>query len=309
MIPVLAAVWSGCAPEASTDPNTPDPSASTPTAPTPAASVPWVIDDTHEVPTVDVAAVEGAVQDAIATIVALDPAPVFTAYRDLAAGADGGCPAMYDADGIAYWLDTCTSGEGTAFDGFGVDDTQSLFDGYAFTDVSTVGGVARIERSDGVFVDVDGYVQISDTDDGTTLTHTVFVGGDFGSDHPAVAGTWVADGLAPNVYVQSIDVGGTGSAAIVDGTLAGLPGKFPVVAFEGAILVEPSTGISDCGLEPVGSISVLGADGAWVDVVFDPVLGPYAVSTPDAAACDGCGRAWVGPDPIGTACFDFAAWL
>jgi hypothetical protein len=232
---------------------------------------------------------------------------VLAAYRDLAAGADAACPSLFQDNDVTYWLDACTAASGTRFDGFGVDVQQVLVDGTATTTVETVGGVATVSRDDASLA-LDGFVQRSVTNDGGILGTTLFVSGAFDTDHPAVAGTWVEEGVEPDLVMTAYRFGDVSAALIMDGALVGLPGEVPVVAFDEVALVDPASGIGDCGLEPAGTVSALDGEGNWVDLVFDPVIEGDFVVTP-AGTCDGCARAWAGAEALGEACFDFGAWL
>lgn len=268
--------------------------------------VPWILPDAEPAPDVSLAALEDALQDALIRTATFDPEPVLAAYRDLADGADAACPALFQDGDVTYWLDQCTAASGTRFDGFGVDARQVLADGAATAVVETVGGVATVSRDDARLT-LDGFVQRAVTDDGAGVSTTLFVSGAFDTDHPAAAGSWVDEGVEPDLVITAYAFAGTPLATIVDGALVGLPGAFPVVAFDAAALVEPASGIGDCGLEPAGTVSVLDADGRWLDLVFDPAIVGDVVVTD--GGCDGCARAWAGAEDLGEVCLDFGSWL
>ncbi|MEZ4236613.1 MAG: hypothetical protein R3F59_10745 [Myxococcota bacterium] len=265
-------------------------------------SAPWTVPATTAPTDVPLPDVAQGVQDALDRAVRFDPEPVLAAYRDLAAGADAACPAFYTDGEVRYWLDQCTAGSGTTFDGYGVD----LLQAYPGASVETVGGVATVSRP-GTSLALDGAVQRAVSDDGAVVTESLYVAGTFDTDHPAVAGTWVEEGVEPDLYLTRYRAGNTVLASILDGSLIGLSGPLPVVAFDQVILVDPAAGIGDCDLEPAGTVSALGPDGRWVDLVFDPVLQDDVVVTPPGT-CDGCARAWAGPEALGEVCFDFGAW-
>ncbi|MEQ1502207.1 MAG: hypothetical protein ABMB14_08245 [Myxococcota bacterium] len=281
-----------------------DPTVST--VPTVPDDAPWVVEDTAAEVAVALDPIVDAVQDAILRAATFDPSPVLDGYRALAADGDAGCPTRFVNDGVAYWLDDCTSDVGTAFSGFGVDDLT--VDPASGLTVETIGGVGSISAADGAFVTFDGYVQVASADDGYVRSTTILVAGEFATDAASASGTWVEEGVVPNLVVARYEIGGLGTAAIVTGTLEGLPGGWSVVAFDEATLIEPATGLGDCGDEPAGSISVRTADGSWADIVFDPVVGAEAVETADPAACDGCGQVWHDGVDVGQACFAFDAW-
>lgn len=295
-----------CTPEPSS--KEPEPIRSETTVTTP-EDVPWVAPP-EELPTVDLDAVIAAAQAGIELAPALSPEPVLAAYRDLAAAADSGCPAVYDVDGLSYWLDSCTSGAGTRFDGYGLDDEIDVYDPYSGYDsylYSATGGAGSIEAGDGTFLDLDGYAQLIVAEaDGLFVTSLVLTG-DFGTNHPAAVGTWVEQGLRPNLVATRYEAAGIQLAFSAVGAVDGLPGEFRAVAFDDAVLVDPSFGYGGCEHEPTGAVSARLASGEWVDVVFDPVMVDDVVVY-EEGTCDGCGMAWLRDEQLGEACLDFSSW-
>jgi hypothetical protein len=265
---------------------------------------PWVLP--QEPPAaVDLAAVLAAAQEGLELARVLVPDPVLEAYRDLVVGADAACPAMYEDDGFEYWLDSCTSATGTSFDGYGLDDDLYVDDGYGAYVVSATGGAGVIESPDGTFLELDGFAQLVEAEDAGVLASTIVLVGDFATNHPAAAGTWLEEGLRPGLVTTRYETLGVTLAFAATGAIDGLGGDFPAVAFEEAVLVAALAG--GCGLEPSGAISVRLATGDWVDVVFDPTF-VDDVPVFDAASCDGCGEAWHRDVPLGEACLDFSTW-
>jgi hypothetical protein len=269
--------------------------------------VPWVAPP-EDLPAVDLDAVLAVAQEGIDLAPALSPEPVLAAYRDLAAAADTGCPAMYEVDGFAYWLDSCTSGAGTRFDGYGLDDEVALYEpGYDTYDYSATGGAGSIEAADGTFLDMDGYAQLVEASADGVLVTSLVLTGDFATNHPAAAGTWVERGLRPNFVATVYEAAGLRLAFSVVGAIDGLGGDYPAVAFDDAIWVDPSFGYGGCAEEPAGAVSVRLASGEWVDVVFDPTFVDDLVVY-EEGTCDGCGTAWLRDEKLGEACLDFSGW-
>ncbi|MEQ1565504.1 MAG: hypothetical protein ABMA64_07700 [Myxococcota bacterium] len=274
----------------------------------PPSDAPWVLPATTSTGA-DLAAVAASAQDAIARVVEIDPDPVLDAYRALYAGADAGCPALYRDDDVEYWLDTCTSGAGTVFDGFGLDETLTIDDGAGVYDVTATGGAGRIEAADGTFVEVDGYVQRIDQSDGTVVVSSLVLSGDFSTNVPGTDGTWLGEGIRPNLAVTRYSIGGQLILFGVEGALDQLPGENPAVAFHDAVILDPDLGYGGCGDEPSGTMSVRLPSGEWVDIDFDPVVNDDGlVEIDDPAACDGCGAGWHRAESLGPICLDFAAW-
>ena len=274
---------------------------------------PWLDAPTTEDVLVDLDGVAAAVDDAILTFLQLDPTPVLAAYRGLMQATSPGCPDFYqDPAGYAYWLDSCTSGGGVSFDGYGIDTVDvgvDLGDG-VFGDVLTMGGVGALAATDGTSFTFNGYVQgVSGADlSGVVTVQQLSIFGDFETNDPVAAGTWLGSGLRPSATVIRYGIAGTGGATVVVGVLEGLPGPFPTVVFDEAVIADPLVGMSDCALEPSGTASVQLPTGQWVDIVFDPRFDGETIET-EPGACDGCGTAWRRTENLGQLCFDFSPWL
>lgn len=273
---------------------------------------PFLSEETTEEVDVDLAGIEASVEEAIRFVIDLDPDPLVTAYRNAMTAAEPGCPAFFEDDGFVFWLDTCTASNGTRFDGLGIDDVQTgldLGDGM-ITDLITVGGTGVIEGPSGT-MDANGFAQIVTQVDplGTIAVEQLFLSGEFWTDDPVADGTWLADGIVPNVLVLTYDLPGLGNLAIVSGVLENLPSAYPTVVFDEAVIGTTSIGVTDCELEPSGSVSVQLENGDWVDILFDPEFDGEVVTTPDMSTCDGCGRAWHQTRELGEACFDFGPWV
>lgn len=245
---------------------------------------------------------------AIALAASIEPDPVLAAYRDLAGGADPGCPAIYSDGDVDYWLDSCTSDAGTIFDGFGVDDTVFVDDGYSQYTVEATGGTARIEQGE-TWLEIDGFVQRIDSSADGVTTSSLVLTGRFDTNHPAASGSWLQDGLHPNLTTTTYDIGEIRAAFFIVGALNGLSGSYSAVAFDTCGIVDDSLGYGGCGEEPSGVLSMRQSDGGWVDIVFDPVGDEEGIVIDDMSLCDGCGTAWDGEEPLGTVCLDFSPWL
>lgn len=301
---MIAALVACAAPDAAPTP-APDAVATTVTTP---EGVPWVVETTEPAP-IDLPAALAALQEGVQLAAELSPVPVLDVYRDLVVGADPGCPSWYESDGLDYWLDDCTAGTGTAFDGFAVDDVEVTPGPYGDTVVATAGGAARIEDASGTWIELDGIAQEVASEEAPGLVaSTLLLTGRFSTNHPIAAGSWLERGLRPNLVATTYDVYGTRAAFAVVGAVDDLGGDYPAVAFDDAILLDDGLGYGGCAVEPTGVVSVRLADGSWLDVVFDPVFSDDVVSV-DPALCDGCGAAWHRDAPQGDACLDFSSWL
>ena len=153
-------------------------------------------------------------------------------------------------------------------------------------------------------------LHVDDEQDGVTSS-TLLLSGSFDTNHPSADGTWVGQGLRPNLVITSYAVLGAPALFSVVGAIDGLAGDFPSVAFGDTAVLDPSLGLGGCALEPSGVVSVHLATGDWVDIVFDPELttDDGGVTIDDPAACDGCGGAWHRAEELGEVCLDFSSWL
>jgi hypothetical protein len=260
------------------------------------------------VPTLAAADLEDAVASAVATVLDLDAAPIFPAYAAAMAGSDTGCPYYYDYQGSAYWYDQCTADGGASYSGYSFyqlyqdydDGAGNLYNG------ESIYGVARIDTADGHTFEAGGSAQLLVATASTYTYYSSVIAGSFAWDGPEADGTWMAEGLSPDVTMVGYVVPAYGNYMQVDGGVSGLGGDLDTVVFDAVTIFEESLG-STCPTEPGGVISVRDADGNWYDVVFDGPADYGEVSDP--ALCDGCGSAWFRGEPLGEVCADFSALL
>ncbi len=149
------------------------------------------------------------------------------------------------------------------------------------------------------------YVLWGVTDDGADAFYTVVQDG-FAYDGPAAQGTWLGDGVSPEIVsyglrYPSVD----GRAVYVSGRVLVDDGPVEAVVFEELFMYSAELG-SPCPSEPAGMVSVLDGEGAWFDILFDGGQWGEAV---DADACDGCGGAWYQGSYLGEVCADFGVLL
>jgi hypothetical protein len=265
-------------------------------------------------PSADLAAadLESAIDAAVASVLALNAAPVFPAYHAAMAGAQSDCPAYYDYQGSQYWYDQCSTDAGTSFSGYGfyqLYDDYDAGDGVVY-DGESLSGVAQITTPEGYNFAAGGaaYNLVAYSPVDAEWRYTYFasvIQGAFAWDGPEADGTWLADGLAPDLSVAAYNTD-YGNFASVDGGLSGLGGDVDTVVFDGVVLIDASLG-SSCPSEPSGTVSVRDAYGNWYDVVFDGP--PDLETTADPDLCDGCGAAFFHGEPVGAVCADFTPLL
>jgi hypothetical protein len=270
---------------------------------------PYIFEDEGEsAPEVDRAALTTAVAGVLANVWSLNAEPALGAYRRLAAAQTPACPRQYTNDGNTYWFDTCTTTDGTQFSGYGFYYDYRDYpvgDGW-YGDVEVISGAARIEGPTGTTVDVAGTANLSSLQHSTNpaLSWVSEVRGTFATNDPALADTWLGQGLSPDlrmsVFHQTV---ANGRFLQFDGGVSGLEGPMTSLVFDRLTLIEAELG-GICEREPHGILSARLQDGTWVDLVFD---GPDpATFTGDPTRCDGKGRMYWRGEDLGEISLDFA---
>jgi hypothetical protein len=280
------------------------------TSPTePDEPAPYIVPDVGgTVADVDLAEVATVLQDTLASALTVTAIPVQTAYNAAMTGEDSRCPYYYATADGTYWYDACTSDAGTEFNGYAFAySVQAAPDPYApggLMDYWQVFGAATVLDNAGGLMELGGVAYVSHTYGAGYETHTSVVQGTFQWDGPEAAGTWMDSDVDPDFAMYSYTVDNLqGALMFVDGGLGGLPGGW-AVAFDENQILSASLG-SSCGTEISGSIGVRTPEGVWVDVLFD---GDTENPVP-AAACDGCGEAYVQGTHVGQVCTDATVLL
>lgn len=258
--------------------------------------------------------VEAALGEAISLAMSLTGQPVFPAYFAVMEGADDACPNYYESEGNVYWYDVCTSEQGTAFNGYSF---YYYYDHYYIGDEAYTGdalfGVAQVQDDDGHLFQAGGTAyDLIVEGDGYQYWYSVAQGG-FSYDGREANGTWLEDGLAPDMlqyvyYVPSVDARGY----VMQGSVSGLTGGFSAAVFDGIQILDEVLGQyfgANCSEEPGGIVSMRDEAGNWYDILFD---GPSnASATTPEGMCDGCGEAFFRGESVGQVCVDFTvlnAW-
>jgi len=255
----------------------------------------------------DAAEVAAIVEQALVGARGVHAGPVVAAYDEAIASVDEACP-LWTSDGTTpYWVGGCTTDAGATFDGYGTQIVYESFpDGDIIWDGQAVNGVGAIETEAGHTFVAGGLAQrlAGVQSDGMFVFYSAMNEG-FAYDGPAAAGTWLADGLSPELTTYALfDDATDGRALYLTGRVEVPDGPVQAVVFEQLLLIDAALG-SPCPQEPSGGLSVLGEDG-WYDLTFH---GPQFESGDeyDASRCDGCGTAWHKGVSIGEACIDFSS--
>lgn len=279
---------------------------SEPEAPDRTEPTPYVLDiEGGEAPQVDLALIGQELAEFLPTLRGLNAAPALSAYQLLAAEQTASCPRTYAVDGNTYWADQCTTESGTQFSGFAfaVDlDDQAIGRVWRGRQLVVQGG-ARVERADGVALDIAGVAQKLDLDHVDQPIHLYHstVNGTFSAENFEFDPGWIEREVTPDL-VQFItehkELGGRRYTVV--GGVSGTGGALSAIVFDEVTVVEPAAGGS-CPREPFGLISVRTGEGVWVDLLFD---GPDPQTGQAEGDCDGVGRAYHRGELLGEVTLD-----
>lgn len=249
-------------------------------------------------PALDLMGIGLALDAALASLLPMNAEAALRAYAELAASADGSCPDWYSSEGTPYWYDTCTTGDGTTFDGYaslsayeGWDDgAGTVYDGYQFWGVATLTAASgRAFRAKG-----SASLLAGQGADGSLISYSYMDRGFYDSEAEVA---WLDGSLEAGLGIWAQWSTSVGAAGIwLDGVLTGLSGEIEVLVLDGMWLAQEEAW--GCEREPQASLSVLDDEGHWVDLVFDGAWGE--------PSCDGCGEAFVDGRAVGTVCTDFS---
>ena len=279
------------------------------------SAVPYISEETEfDKPAFDADAVADALNDALLSLRDLNGGPLADAYDAAMAGADDDCPTVYSGADGDYWYDTCTSDDGSSFDGYAA---LTELDNYAYSEGGTAWtgfslyGLASIKTPDGRAFVANGSAARLVADHGAWAEYYTVVDGTFSWDGDEADGTWLSEGPLPAFTMYAYDVPSSAARVItLTGSVSGFEGLASTVVFQDLALATETSGFP-CALEPSGTLSYRDQDGRWVDLLWDL---PYDTATGelgdmDPADCDGCASTWVDGEYLGQTCLDWPALL
>lgn len=245
------------------------------------------------------------VELALAALPTITASTVINSYLEAMADQDADCPTWYvDESGAPYWYGSCATAAGAQYEGYGaLVPYDGLYDGYNTWYGNQYYGTNSAVTADGkTWTSGGGAAFVTGpTDDGLDALYSA-VEGDFSWEGPAADGSWLRTAASADLFwyvSRSPDVAG-GSTSVV-GTLTLGEGSVQTVIFD---IQSIATGWgATCAEEPAGSLSILDAEGHWIDVMFDGST--WEDLDVDRALCDGCGTAWYKGAWIGDICFEF----
>lgn len=257
---------------------------------------------------------EASMAEALSMAQGLTGAAVFPSYFAVMEGADPDCPNYYEQDGNIYWYDSCTSTQGSAFNGYSF---YYHYDHYVQGDEVHTGdalaGVAQVWDADGnLFLAGGTAYDLLVEGDGYQYWYSIAQGA-FSYDGPEGLGTWLEDGLSPDMIQYAYHLPASDARGyVMQGTVSGISGAFNAAVFDGIYMFDEGLAAyagGNCSAEPGGVVSMRDGDGNWYDILFDG----YSDSRPRTpeGMCDGCGEAYFRGDDVGTVCVDFTglnAW-
>jgi hypothetical protein len=259
------------------------------------------------------AQIEHGVETAIAEVQSIDPEPLHQLYEDLQTDGDASCP-NYDEDYTIdypdrlYWRDACTVSAGASFSGYVYSydfgayiDASETYDyrGYAYFN-----GSSKIIDWQGNSFIGSGYSSYYERDHiaGEYTSYYNSVTGNFRTDDPAYADTWLARDLNISLSVAGHRYEEGSTSLTYSASISGMEGDINAIRLDEVFLYSEDLG-SMCELEPSGSISVRDEAGSWYEVEFDgPKYSGAGAFPPD---CDGCGRVYFRGELLGEVCPDF----
>jgi hypothetical protein len=285
----------------------------------------WTFDSSTDLNSdIDLNDVAQAIEDAIDIAHDMRIDPVIEAYNALMDQADNGCPSWTYAPDGDFWFDNCTSNDGVLFTGYTIilDDFTDLASYYTNEPTAVIGGEGLqsgcyIEDSDGSAFSIVGNIYNSWVFDSKLDVFFTSLKGQFGWEGNSAEGTWLGDGIDPDLTLTILD--STDPDAVtyadrqveIDGALAALPGDFDTVIFDtvniydGLTRIEGDQIVPNCPTEPIGSIQIRRSDGVWYDIQLD-TLADWAE---DPAKCDGCVMVSLAGSEFGEVCLDFTKML
>jgi len=314
-------------PDTPGEPDTPD----TPDTPDPIDPTDYLHESETVEPTLTLAQIEQGIVDAIATVQSIDPAPLHAVYQ--AAQEDGAATptelmALADTGAIAgargcpnynwdyywenkrdYWRDACTVPEGGSFSGYAYSyDKGSYLDWdetYNYAGHAYFNGSAKVVDGLGYTFIGAGSSNYYERERTSTSDWTYYhsVSGNFRSDNPLYADTWLARDLNIYLYLYATRAAADDSTYVsLSASISGLDDTINAVRFEETLLYSEAIG-SMCELEPSGKVALRGPEGNWYEAEFHgPKYSGAGSFPPD---CDSCGTVYFRGQNIGEVCPDF----
>ena len=250
------------------------------------------------------AILSAGIEESILAILSFDFAPIEAGYTTAMAGQDAACPVWATDGDTVYWFATCTSEDGTSFEGFGAahDFSDLPTDTNGFTYAGTfLNSISTITTPSGdVFTGGGEAFDISGSNEEGYEFNNFGVSEGFLWTGEDADGTWMENTPILD-FVSNTQRAGAYQIIELSGSISGLD-SVQVVVSDG--LYGLDTDLPEgCTREPSGNVAVLDPDGNWFDLQFNGMDNEGALNT--EIGCDGCGTAWFQGYPLFEVCPNF----
>ena len=263
--------------------------------------MPYIVDAPDvDPPDTSDATLAAGIEEALIAITTFEFAPIEAGYAAAMAGQDDNCPTWATDGESTYWFATCTSEDGTSFEGFGAvldyadvpPEDGVTYEGTFLNTISTIQTPSgEIFTGGGQAFDVTG-----SNSDGYEFSY-------FGANEgyswtgEASADTWMEN---PTVldFVAFTQKSGDFRTAEISGSISGLE-SVEAVVFEGLFGLNAALP-EGCSAEPYGNIAVLDKDGNWFDLELSGMNQEGELEA--SVGCDGCATAWFLGYPLFDVC-------
>lgn len=220
-------------------------------------------------PTLDAALLAAGAQAGVGAIAAIVPHPLYEAVAEANRQGNSSCPAPYPAVGVTDgWSNDCTTASGWAFVGrsqfawlSNIMVGEERWDQYGEFITN-----ARIGHPSGATLDIEGYGELSERTVDGRFERDSWLFGSFLHEGAWLAPSWLDGGASLSLRTLGEHTAGR-TAVTVEGGLSRDPSLPAGILGVSARDLQLAQDGSDCSVG--GSLVVLGAEGARVELVFD----------------------------------------
>jgi len=238
----------------------------------------YLIADESSLP--DIALVESRLQQAVDQLRLQSAHPFVSLFVSLMEESDSQCPRWYSDENGTYWFDSCTSTQGTLFEGYGTHQivVEREDEGGNRWNGNIVHSASLIESQSGEWLSSTGHASLLygiNTENGADI---------FSSS--------LSEGFSSHEYTRTPQISMWASRVDSYQNI-----HFDAVRMiDDAALVFNQNLLGSHSLCPEGSQSIQ-TDNGWVQVFWS------------AENCSGCSSVFFEGQPIGEVCIDFSDWL
>ena len=249
------------------------------------------------------ATLSAGIEESILAILSFDFAPIEAGYATAMAGQDPACPVWSSDGDTDFWFATCTSENGTSFEGFGAMIDYSTWpaeDGWTYhgTFINSISTIAT--PSGETFTGGGESYDISGVHEEGWEFNNFGISAGYLWTGPEAEDTWMESTPILD-FVATTQRAGDYRTIELSGSISDIE-SVQAVVFDGLYAVH--TTLEDgCTREPSGNVAVLDPDGNWFDLQSNG-MNNEGVLDPETG-CDGCGTAWFQGYPLFEVCPNF----